>query len=177
MVELYLNSKITFVIQMCCCCFCCGQDFTSNLLNQPTFILNDLCILSNLKLAHLLVERGANTNLRIPSHDMESASSAPLELLLRYYNRLAEVFGLEGEGAYSGGRVTVEETELLDAVGLQGEEPGGVGPGRLVEQARQLLLFCLQVGGDANLPTTDAAKTIYHMAATATVQDYQLLAR
>lgn len=37
----------------------------------------------NLKLAHLLMQRGANPNLRIPTHDMESASESPLELLLR----------------------------------------------------------------------------------------------
>ena len=45
----------------------------------------------NLKLAFLLIQKGANPNLRIPNHDMESASESPLELLLRYYLKLVEV--------------------------------------------------------------------------------------
>ena len=45
----------------------------------------------NLKLAFLLMQKGANPNLRIPNHDMESASESPLELLLRYYLKLVEV--------------------------------------------------------------------------------------
>ena len=45
----------------------------------------------HLRLAQLLMARGANPNLRIPNHDMETASESPLELLLRYYLKLAEV--------------------------------------------------------------------------------------
>merc|ERR1719209_1428521 len=52
----------------------------------------------NLKLAYLLLEKGANPNLRIPNHDMETASESPLELLLVYYLKLVEVFGLPGSG-------------------------------------------------------------------------------
>ena len=42
----------------------------------------------NLKLAFLLMQKGANPNLRIPNHDLESASESPLEMLLRYYQVL-----------------------------------------------------------------------------------------
>ena len=45
----------------------------------------------NLKLALVLMTKGANPNLRIPNHDMETASESPLELLLRYYLKLTEV--------------------------------------------------------------------------------------
>ena len=34
----------------------------------------------NLKLAYLLMQKGANPNLRIPNHDLESASESPLEM-------------------------------------------------------------------------------------------------
>lgn len=130
----------------------------------------------NLKLAQLLLQRGANANLRIPNHDMESASEAPLELLLRYYLRLLEVFGGPGHCRTSYRPSSMEETELMDTVGLHGEL-GGLGPMQMVAQTRQLLVHFLENGGDTNLPTTDAAKTIYHMALTATVPDRQLVIR
>ena len=131
----------------------------------------------NLKLALLLLTKGANPNLRIPNHDMETASEAPVELLLRYYTRLTDVFGLPGAGCRSSYRPgDFEETELLDTVGLQGEL-GGLGPGQVTAQARQLLLACLDHGGDPNLPTTDAAKSIYHLALTAPRPDVALIDR
>jgi len=132
----------------------------------------------NLKLAHMLIQKGANPNLRIPNHDMESASESPLELLLVYYLKLIEVFGLPGSGQCrtSYRPNSFEETELMDTVGINGEI-GGLGPGQITSQARQLLLFCLESGGDTNLPTTDAAKTIYHMAVVAPVPDPGLLCR
>ena len=34
----------------------------------------------NLKLAYLLMQKGANPNLRIPNHDEESVSESPLEM-------------------------------------------------------------------------------------------------
>lgn len=72
----------------------------------------------NLKLALLLMTRGANPNLRIPNHDMETASESPLELLLRYYLKLTEVFGLPGSGGCrtSYRPNSFEETELMDTV-------------------------------------------------------------
>jgi len=42
---------------------------------------------------------------------------------------------------------------------------------------RELLYFCLERGGDPNLPTTEAAKTIYHLAVVAPVVDQDLLQR
>eukprot|EP00092_Neocalanus_flemingeri_P007283 GFUD01007865.1.p1 GENE.GFUD01007865.1~~GFUD01007865.1.p1 ORF type:complete len:1241 (-),score=282.81 GFUD01007865.1:403-4125(-) len=132
----------------------------------------------NLKLAHILLQRGANPNLRIPNHDMESASESPLELLLRYYLKLIEVFGVPGSGQCrtSYRPNSFEETELMDTVGINGEI-GGLGPGQITSQARQLLVYCLENGGDTNLPTTDAAKTIYHMAVVAPVTDPALIQR
>jgi len=132
----------------------------------------------NLKLAHLLMQKGANPNLRIPNHDMESASESPLELLLRYYLKLIEVFGVPGSGQCrtSYRPNSFEETELMDTVGINGEI-GGMGPGQITSQARQLLVYCLEHGGDTNLPTTDAAKTIYHMAVISPVTDPGLVIR
>jgi len=132
----------------------------------------------NLKLAQLLLVRGANPNLRIPNHDMETASESPIEMLLRYYLKLTEVFGLPGSGfcRTSYRPSSFEETELMDTVGINGEI-GGLGPGQITAQARQLLLVCLEHGGDPNLPTTDAAKSIYHLAVTAVRPDTPLLDR
>ena len=48
---------------------------------------------------------------------------------------------------------------------------------QITGQARQLLLYCLEHGGDPNLPTTDAAKTVYHLALVAPRPDQALLAR
>ena len=89
----------------------------------------------NLKLAYLLMQRGANPNLRIPNHDMESASESPLEMLLRYYQKLIEVFGVPGSGhcRTSYRPSSFEETELMDTVGINGEV-GGLGPGQITNQ-------------------------------------------
>ena len=40
---------------------------------------------------------------------------------------------------------------------------------------RELLYLCLDNGGDPNLPTTDAARTVFHLALVAPVPDYQLI--
>ena len=60
------------------------------------------------------MQKGANPNLRIPNHDMESASESPIELLLRYYLKLIEVFGVPGSGhcRTSYRPNSFEETEL-----------------------------------------------------------------
>ena len=52
----------------------------------------------HLRLARLLVDRGASVNLRIPNHDLETASESPLELLTTFYLNLIKVFGENGEG-------------------------------------------------------------------------------
>ena len=46
----------------------------------------------HLKLAKILVRRGANVNLRIPNLELESASESPLELLVTYYLALLKEF-------------------------------------------------------------------------------------
>ena len=46
----------------------------------------------HLRLARVLVERGASVNLRIPNHDLETASESPLELLVTFYLSLLKVF-------------------------------------------------------------------------------------
>ena len=40
----------------------------------------------------MLVEKGANVNLRIPHHDLENASESPLELLVALYLALLKMF-------------------------------------------------------------------------------------
>jgi hypothetical protein len=38
-------------------------------------------------------------------------------------------------------------------------------------------MYCLERGGDPNLPTTDAAKTIYHKSLVAPTIDEDLIVR
>ena len=52
---------------------------------------------------------------------MESASQSPLELILTYYLKLVQVFGLPGSCRTSYCSSSFEETELMDTVGLNGE--------------------------------------------------------
>ena len=46
----------------------------------------------NLKIVKMLVEKGANVNLRIPHHDLENASESPFELLVALYLALLKMF-------------------------------------------------------------------------------------
>ncbi len=46
----------------------------------------------HLKIARMLVRKGANVNLRIPHHDLETASESPLELLVALYLSLLRLF-------------------------------------------------------------------------------------
>lgn len=128
----------------------------------------------NLKLARLLLQKGANPNIRIPNHDLESASESPLELLIRYYLKLLEVFTVSSTGQFKQSYISGIETELMDTVGINGEL-GGLTPSVVVEHTRQLVHLCLECGGDPNLPTTDAARTIFHIALIAKVPDTQLI--
>ena len=58
----------------------------------------------------------------------------------------------------------------MDTVGLNGEI-GGLGPGQITAQVKQLLVYCLEHGGDdCNLPISDVAKKIFHMAMSGAVQ-------
>ena len=107
---------------------------------------------------------------------MESASQSPLELILSYYLKLVQVFGLPGSCRTSYCSSSFEETELMDTIGLNGETTG-LGPCQVTSQARRLLLFCLDHGGDPRGTTTDGAKSIFHMAVTAPVLDLGLVER
>ena len=108
---------------------------------------------------------------------MESASQSPLELMLRYYLKLIQVFGLPGSCRSSYSSSSFEETELMDTIGINGET-GGLGPGQVTCQARRLLLFCLDRGGDPRTTsTTDGAKSIFHMTVSAPVLDVELVER
>ena len=91
--------------------------------NITIFVINDTIFIRNLRIAKLLLEKGGNPNLRIPNHDMESANESPLELLLCYYLRLIDVFGLHGKGAVST-QSSAEEIELINIVGINGELKG-----------------------------------------------------
>ena len=61
-----------------------------------------------------------------------------------------------------------EETDLLDTIGLNGEEK--LSPRMLLAQAKELLTLFLEMGGaDVNLLTTGAGRTVFHLAISSEV--------
>ena len=99
----------------------------------------------NLKIARLLVERGADANFRVPDNDLGfGQSESPIERLVTYYLDLLKVFKsnvLSGD-ASSGENGTINHhmddfSELLDTVGLNGE--AGLTSEGLIQQTRFLL--------------------------------------
>jgi hypothetical protein len=54
----------------------------------------------HLKIARMLVRKGANVNLRIPHHDMENASESPLEMLVALYLALLKMFSAADKNEY-----------------------------------------------------------------------------
>ncbi len=154
----------------------------------------------NLRLARLLVERGANVNLRIPDRDLETASESPLELLVTFYLSLLRVFapgppppaaqqpardagrranvggvggGVGGGGGCSDRERQYLELDLLDTVGLNSEER--LSPQELTAQARELLYFFLSHGADIDLQTTEAGRTVFHVVLAAEATDRALV--
>lgn len=134
-------------------------------------------------MARLLVRRGANVNLRIPNHDLETASESPLEHLVNFYLSLLKTFrgGGRQQQRHAGTSSGIDaytfldflETDLLDTIGLN-DEPK-MTPETVISQTKELLGFFLEHGADINLQTTDAGRTVFHMVLAAEVTDKQLI--
>eukprot|EP00095_Tigriopus_kingsejongensis_P000506 maker-scaffold367_size194084-snap-gene-0.47 protein:Tk00506 transcript:maker-scaffold367_size194084-snap-gene-0.47-mRNA-1 annotation:"hypothetical protein L798_04728" len=119
----------------------------------------------HLGLARLLLERGADVNLRIHLPYYETDAESPLEFLLAFYIR--------GRLAWEQGQV---DTDLLLTIGLNGET--SLRLDEIMAQTQSLLLECIdRFRGDPNLQTTTSGQTIFHMALAAPVVDLALLER
>ncbi|GLH07238.1 Uncharacterized protein GBIM_12748 [Gryllus bimaculatus] len=112
----------------------------------------------HLRLAKLLVERGANANLRIPQAEWQGASPSPMEYLVDLYMRVKELCRY-GEAELTGDEI---DTSPLNAVGLHDEEQ--LTPLEMKEQLLELLDIFLECGGNPNVTTTQSNSTLYHYA-------------
>ncbi|XP_067001225.2 uncharacterized protein [Anabrus simplex] len=112
----------------------------------------------NLRLARLLVERGADPNLRIPLAQLQRSSPSPLEYLVKFcedaldlcdMNESADKMDSSGESEY-----------FLEVIGLH-NEVNLSGP-ELKVQLLELLDVFLAHGGDPNVISTSAHSTVFH---------------
>ena len=135
----------------------------------------------NLKIARLLVERGADANFRVPDNDLGfGQSESPIERLVTYYLDLLKVFknNVQSVDASSGDNGTINHhmddfSELLDTIGLNGEM--GLTSEGLIQQTRFLLDIFFANGADVNLHTTLSSRSIFHSVLCADVTDPSLI--
>ncbi|KAK3888448.1 hypothetical protein Pcinc_007476 [Petrolisthes cinctipes] len=124
----------------------------------------------NLKLARMLVEGGADPNLRIiPYGDLDRDSPSPFEELVVYHEALrAQLAGhciplyeeLEVYFECEEERVTFL-TNTVDLEGVQCQPHLDACPA-LVRQTGELIQVFLGCGGDPNVVTTFGNKTLFH---------------
>lgn len=123
----------------------------------------------NLKLARLLVQKGANPNLRIPYGELDMASPSPFEELVVYHEALKSyVAGVSD--------VLLEELEmyfetedlklefLTNTVDLDNERcvPNLESCKKLIEQTSDLIDIFLRYGSDPSVLTTFSHKSLFH---------------
>ncbi|XP_049787803.1 uncharacterized protein LOC126191107 isoform X1 [Schistocerca cancellata] len=123
----------------------------------------------HLGLAKLLVERGANPNLRIPTSELQRASPSPMEYLINLLSSTRDVvlqqsvFISSDQSASSleSGEEEEDITNPLRTIGLNGEEK--LSASELREQLLMLLDVFLANGGDPNVTTGIANSTLFHI--------------
>lgn len=123
----------------------------------------------NLRLAQLLVQKGASPNRRIPYGDMEGASPSPFEELVVYYEVLkAHATGVsdtlceELEMFFETDELILEF--LTNTVDLDNTKclPNLENVKKLIEQTSELIDIFLRYGGDPNVLTTFDHKSLFH---------------
>ncbi|XP_021919173.1 uncharacterized protein LOC110829602 isoform X1 [Zootermopsis nevadensis] len=110
----------------------------------------------HLRLAKLLVERGANPNLRMPEAERRGSSVSPMEYVLSLYEHADilyrnEIDVIKGYGIFVDPLFTIglhDETELTLV--------------QLKEQLIELLDVLLACGGNPNIITSMSCSTVYH---------------
>lgn len=124
----------------------------------------------NLKLARMLVEAGADPNLRIiPYGDLDRASPSPFEELVVYHEALRAQLAGQCIPLYEELEVYFECEEervtfLTNTVDLEGVrcQPHLDACPVLVRQTGELIQVFLGCGGDPNVVTTFGNKTLFH---------------
>lgn len=128
---------------------------------------NDRC--RNLKLARLLVQKGASPNLRIPYGDMSESSPSPFEELVVYYEVLKAYAAGEFDALSEELEMYFENEEakvafLTNTVDLDNTKclPNIEDIRKLIEQTSELIDIFLYYGSDPSVLTTFAHKSLFH---------------
>lgn len=123
----------------------------------------------NLKLARLLVQKGASPNLRIPYGDMDGASPSPFEELVVYYEVLRAYVAGDFDGLCEELEMYFENEDskvefLTNTVDLDNTKclPDVENIHKLVEQTSELIDVFLYYGSDPSVLTTFAQKSLFH---------------
>lgn len=123
----------------------------------------------NLKLARLLVQKGASPNLRIPYGDMDGASPSPFEELVVYYEVLKSYVAGVSDDLFEELEMYFETEELkleflTNTVDLDNTKclPNLENCKKLMEQTSDLIDVFLRYGSDPSVLTTFAHKSLFH---------------
>ena len=129
----------------------------------------------NLRIARLLVERGADANFRVPDNDLGfGQSESPIERLIAYYLSLLRNFNNNAQTRGTCTCLPVDFSgELLDTIGLNGETD--LTSESLIQQTRFLVDIFFAHGADVNLHTTTSSRSIFHTVLCAEVTDASLI--
>lgn len=123
----------------------------------------------NLRIAKLLVQKGANPNLRIPYGDMDRASPSPFEELVVYHEVLksyvdgsSEILCEELDMYFELEEIKLEFiTNTVDFDGVKCI-PNIENCHKLIKETSDLIDVFLEYGSDPNVFTTFAHKTLFH---------------
>ncbi|XP_066987366.1 uncharacterized protein [Macrobrachium rosenbergii] len=127
------------------------------------------CLKRNLKLAKILVQKGANPNLRIPFIDFDRISPSPFEELVVCYEALRYFVNGRYDALSDEIAMYVGEDDILmvfvnDTIDLDGNTcmPTMLDCEKLIKQTSELINIFLENGGDPNVITTFRHKTLFH---------------
>ncbi|XP_068217455.1 uncharacterized protein [Palaemon carinicauda] len=127
------------------------------------------CLKRNLKLAKILVLKGANPNLRIPFVDFDRISPSPFEELVVCYEALRYFVNGKYDALSDEIAMYVGEDDILmvfvnDTIDLDGNScmPTMLDCEKLIKQTSELIDIFLENGGDPNVITTFRHKTLFH---------------
>ena len=126
----------------------------------------------NLEIARLLLDKGASPNMRSPNA-LDIPSETPFEVVINYYLALKKKLHSRRKPFYVLAPLEDHHFELNHTIGLSGED--WLDLNALVEQTSELVKLFIDHGGDVNLHTTNAGRTIFHEVMTCEYTDLELV--
>ncbi|XP_063840745.1 uncharacterized protein LOC135089240 [Scylla paramamosain] len=123
----------------------------------------------NLRLARLLVQKGASPNLRIPYGDLDMASPSPFEELVVYHEVLKSYVAGVSDVLFEELEMYFETEELkleflTNTIDLDNEKclPSLESCKKLIEQTSDLIDIFLRYGSNPSVLTTFSHKSLFH---------------